>query len=222
MKRTRPLNWKLVLLILPICGAIINFAVAWECTYQAYYIRRHGISMPGPCNIKQMSRYVDRPWFIGPLDNYSFCYQYLGAEDNSALYGFKGENVIDKYRQPSPGSHGPDMTPTYFAQVWTAGWPMYSLNWYGSGWVGTRRMPPIVYSDFVLINNCYYPIRPIWPGFAVNTMFYAVILWPVSLIPGVVRRTIRRKRGQCLSCAYPIGTSNVCAECGATLTITKA
>ena len=35
------------------------------------------------------------------------------------------------------------------------------------------------------------PLRPIWPGFAVNTLFYAALLW--LLIPGpfVLRRFIR-------------------------------
>ena len=40
------------------------------------------------------------------------------------------------------------------------------------------------------------PLRPIWPGFAVNTLFYAAVLW--LLIPGpfALRRFIRRDAGQ--------------------------
>ncbi len=39
------------------------------------------------------------------------------------------------------------------------------------------------------------PLGMIWPGFAVNTLFFAAILW--LLIPGpfVLRRFIRRRRG---------------------------
>ena len=53
----------------------------------------------------------------------------------------------------------------------------------------------------------FVPYRPIWPGFAVNTVFYAVVLW--LLIPGpfVLRRFIRVKRGLCPACAYPRGES---------------
>ena len=39
------------------------------------------------------------------------------------------------------------------------------------------------------------PLRPIWPGFAVNTIFYAAILWLVIPGPIALRRHIRRKRG---------------------------
>ncbi len=58
-------------------------------------------------------------------------------------------------------------------------------------------------------------IRPIRPGFAINTIFYAGILWLLFAAPGFVRRRYRIKRGLCPSCAYPVGESNVCTECGA-------
>ncbi len=59
--------------------------------------------------------------------------------------------------------------------------------------------------------------RPLWPGFAVNTLFYAVVLW--LLIPGpfALRRFIRVRRGLCPACAYPRGESDVCSECGKAL-----
>ena len=58
------------------------------------------------------------------------------------------------------------------------------------------------------------PLRPIWTTFAVNTLFYAALLW--GLIPGpfAMRRLIRRRRGLCPKCAYPMGESTVCTECG--------
>ncbi len=61
------------------------------------------------------------------------------------------------------------------------------------------------------------PLRPIWPGFGINTLFYAAMLW--LLIPGpftllALRRFIRRKRGLCPACGYPAGESAVCSECG--------
>jgi hypothetical protein len=59
------------------------------------------------------------------------------------------------------------------------------------------------------------PTRPIWPGFAINTVFYAVILWVVFAAPFALRRRKRMRRGLCPACAYPVGDSEVCTECGA-------
>jgi hypothetical protein len=55
---------------------------------------------------------------------------------------------------------------------------------------------------------------PLWPGFAVNTLFYAAILWPLICGASVIHRCIRRRRGLCPWCAYPMGQSGVCTECG--------
>jgi hypothetical protein len=61
------------------------------------------------------------------------------------------------------------------------------------------------------------PFRPIWAGLIINSIFYAVILW--LLIPGpfALRRFIRRRRGFCPKCGYPMGEAAVCTECGNTL-----
>jgi hypothetical protein len=58
------------------------------------------------------------------------------------------------------------------------------------------------------------PYRIAWPGFAINTIFYAGVLWMMFVIPGTIRRRRRLKRGLCPNCAYLIGTSPVCTECG--------
>ena len=62
------------------------------------------------------------------------------------------------------------------------------------------------------------PLRPLWPGFAINTIFYAAILWlPVAGL-GALRRRRRIKRGLCPACAYDLrgrGTQSLtCPECG--------
>jgi hypothetical protein len=58
------------------------------------------------------------------------------------------------------------------------------------------------------------PLRPIWPGFAPNTLFYAAILWGLFAAPFALRRRLRIRRGLCPACAYPIGASVLCTECG--------
>jgi hypothetical protein len=62
------------------------------------------------------------------------------------------------------------------------------------------------------------PLLPIWPGFAINTIFYAAIVWGLFAVPGAVRCRLRRKRGQCAVCGYSLrGTphNEKCSECGA-------
>ncbi len=64
------------------------------------------------------------------------------------------------------------------------------------------------------------PLRPIPAGFAINTVFYTAILWPV--ISGLfalrrfIRRLIRQRRGLCLACGYDLrhGEHEACPECG--------
>ncbi len=69
----------------------------------------------------------------------------------------------------------------------------------------------------LLVNPRVLPLRPLWPGFAVNTLFYAAILWVVICGPFALRRLIRMNRGRCVRCGYPLGESAVCSECGKTL-----
>jgi hypothetical protein len=59
------------------------------------------------------------------------------------------------------------------------------------------------------------PVLPLWPGFITNTLFYALLLWLLFATPFAARRMLRRRRGLCEKCAYPIGVSPVCTECGA-------
>ncbi len=62
------------------------------------------------------------------------------------------------------------------------------------------------------------PLRPIRPGFAVNTLFYAALLWLVIPGPFALRRLIRRRRGLCPACGYDLrhGEHEACPECGVT------
>jgi hypothetical protein len=65
------------------------------------------------------------------------------------------------------------------------------------------------------------PLRPTWPGFVLNTLFYAVIVWPLICGPFALRRFVRTRRGLCPACAYPMGNSSVCTECGKVLPPTR-
>ena len=74
-----------------------------------------------------------------------------------------------------------------------------------------RRLKPIAPANGFLL------MRPIWPGFALNTLLYAAILWLLIASPFVLRRFLRVRGGLCPKCAYPMGESAVCTECGRAL-----
>jgi hypothetical protein len=61
------------------------------------------------------------------------------------------------------------------------------------------------------------PINPLWPGFLINTSFYATIHCVLFALVVKLRRWLRLKRGQCGSCGYLLrgGQGNLCPECGA-------
>lgn len=67
-----------------------------------------------------------------------------------------------------------------------------------------------------------YPLMPIWKGFIINTVFYAT-LWLIVFLaivgPGILRRTLRHRRGNCIQCGYDLRGSrpDQCSECGSKL-----
>lgn len=60
----------------------------------------------------------------------------------------------------------------------------------------------------------FLPLRPVWPGFVVNTILFASVFWILFATPFALRRWWRARRGLCAKCAYPIGASDTCTECG--------
>ncbi len=95
-----------------------------------------------------------------------------------------------------------------------SGLPARSMS--GETWDAGQR-PKWLNPRAMFVGRGLIPFRPLWPGFAVNTLFYATALW--LLIPGpfVLRRFLRLRRGLCPKCAYPMGESAVCSECGGAL-----
>ena len=100
------------------------------------------------------------------------------------------------------------------------GWPLRSL----AGVVWSRAYQDSIYKAALPTRwdqnpSLWLVYRPLWPGFAVNTLFYATILATLWLLTRVgyfyaFRRVIRVRRGLCPACAYPMGKSDVCTECG--------
>jgi hypothetical protein len=107
---------------------------------------------------------------------------------------------------------------TYHATRIRAGFPTRSMTlttWHMSSMF--LRASPSIGNDGIEVRSCVLPARIWWSGFAINTLFYAGILWVVFAAPFALRRRRRIKRGLCPACAYPVGASEVCTECGKSL-----
>ena len=93
------------------------------------------------------------------------------------------------------------------------GWPALAFE----GWYWDRLDQGQILWRALRVSGSTLPFNPIWPGFAINTFFYAAVLWLLICGPFTLRRYIRMQRGRCVKCGYPMGESAVCSECGEAL-----
>ncbi len=73
----------------------------------------------------------------------------------------------------------------------------------------SRKNPPI--------GKVLLPLAPLWPGFALNTIFYAALAWGLWHVPLAIRRRRRRRNGLCVRCGYDLkglASGSPCPECG--------
>jgi len=119
------------------------------------------------------------------------------------------------------------------------GWPMLSM-WASLRWSAVNNDRRIVQSQgiegaietglapWVMYRNTrpnstanlrprILPLRPLWPGFAVNGVAFGAGIWLVVFGWRDVRAAWRMRRHCCPRCGYPVGTSPQCSECGAVI-----
>lgn len=106
------------------------------------------------------------------------------------------------------------------------GWPLHCL-WGGARYDGST--PPAGYRvagsltiphlrsrffEYRQGSPVWLPCCPIWMALLADSALYAAPWWLAFCVPPIVRGVWRRRHNLCLHCAYPIGTSHVCSECG--------
>ena len=189
-------------------GAIINVAVACGCCYSRVKSgNRHYTDLPTAGEVNWWRQNL--PVSVDCIPESTFRQRTFGRE---ILW------LVDHdYRQGIPAHDFNDVR----AQRISAGWPWFALQ--GGEWriKGVRRGQAFILQIDLRpaprYRNIMLPLQPIFPGFAINTILYAAILWALFALPFAIRRRRRIKRGSCPACAYPVGVSPTCTECGATV-----
>ena len=128
------------------------------------------------------------------------------------------------YIPPQPET-GPDNDPL-LRSIRCAGWPMRSL-WHEIEPSAPRSVSggALVVQLPVWLNRraetagepAVLPLRPIWPGLALDSLLFAAAWW--LLLGGIAatRRTLRARRNQCPRCGYSrtgLAPVTPCPECG--------
>ena len=212
-----------------LAGAVVNVAVAWGCCRGSRLSR-----YPTELTIGQVRKIAEELGFqfrsdiTSPDDLPSDVVDERGTFISG--FGVTTERVRFSHFAPDVGL-GPGAITRGGARRIQAGWPTASLCGYEiveqdrSGVRSTEYRwalsaqegrPPVGQSWGA--GRLPFPCRPIWSGFLVNTVLYAVVV--SSLIYGPlalcrsIRRSSRARRGLCPKCAYPMGESGVCSECG--------
>ncbi len=201
----------LIIAIFLLLGVVVNVAVAWGCVVLA--------KTSTPLSLID----EDAGW---PRDVPDHWPPRCDIHEGSALaLHVYGSRAIEDIAPVSEGAmQGASRATVYFIYVYRVGWPLYTLQWEHSGegvlattgsdnfasWL-VGNAPPV----FFLRAWRRFPIRPTtWLAIATNTLFYATLLWLVLHGPFALRRFLRLRRGLCPKCAYPMGESAVCTECG--------
>ncbi len=104
-----------------------------------------------------------------------------------------------------------------------AGWPLRMLQ---GARLWTYRRGPTELSSHVSIvefpptartTSRLIPVGIVWPAFLVNTVTFAALVLLVVAFARWMIRFSRSQRARCGSCGYPVGASECCTECGASV-----
>ena len=217
----------LILAVFLGAGAVVNVAVAWGCAVWVpasgpYIGERSEANQSG---LKGNGRCWH--WVIVRFDRWGAVFYYSLWDARAAL---DCDEVTTRSTDPSPSELAPSWAglrtppPTDYAirDAHAYGWPLISMwqDYVDAGDGYRSNLLRGLEVAFLPPDGGFpraVPLRPIWPGFAVNTIVYAPVLWLLIGGPFAMRRFIRRLRGLCPKCAYPVGESSVCTECGTEL-----
>jgi hypothetical protein len=203
----------IIVAFLFLAGSVMNLLVAWGCVVFAEY---HSIYRPNPAGV------TPAHWLWEP--------DAPGWPPAATEFVFKGIGYQWQSAQGAAQDQPSEADSAYQGRI-SGGWPLYSFhadNWSEPNWKNNPHPSPLFrcrWFDFYTLKTglrwtstprysfgemVKFPVDPFWAGFIGNSAVYAALCYS----PFLARRAIRRKRGQCIRCAYPLGGSTICPECG--------
>ena len=209
--------FKLVVFLL--LGAVVNVAVAWGCAAWADpYLGEHYQSTdegPGYWAVER-----------GGGAGLTLVVSWWGG-DWAREHGTPRRSM-ERYLPSWVPSTPPVVTSEQSADVLqtacAAGWPYRALSGRAVlSYTNNRSQYVVVAVSGIQLTPVgtgtharILPLRSLWPGFWLNTVFYTLILWVLWLSPFAARRIVRLRRGRCIKCGYDLrgAEHEVCPECG--------
>ncbi len=223
----------LIVAVFLLAGVVVNVSVAWGCAVWAPLPPPERMRGPTPADRAWWQEHArtgitPEPLLLSMTEAFGSDYRLLtGAREDAGIHvrvQLYDDGLVQTFEFTSGHSNPNPWDQSLRAQ---AGWPLRSMA--GERWRAAapfNALKPVVHALALPagpeavhvaafpIHHRLAPLRPLWPGFAANTLFYAAILWLMICGPFALRRLIRRRRGLCPACAYPMGGSDVCSECG--------
>ncbi len=199
--------------LLLLLGAIVNVAVAWWCVRrfeQHLQANDRSVYTFGPdqavtIDAQEHSVLLSLDWKAPQSGEF---FTYVTERADCIGHGCKVGFYTERWQSAKTGPHPPIRFAgvPVFAQHVEGGWPCRSFDAYRffnsrQGTYFSTTVHRVVRGIELAPKNSTFavgvllPAHPLWPGFAVNTIFYAVILWLLCAAPGRVRRWRRIAQG---------------------------
>lgn len=214
-------RWLPRILLCLLSGALFNIAVTWVCAVYS------------PARVPGFNTFPPPPPVRCPTYLQSMLPESASITSSSDRTWGCDTTILELHLA---GEESPGFPGLPFLMTYASGWPWRSMqidNLVANALrdsslnpqeideefqrrIGLRR--GVGFPDWVPVPWQYSARRlPVWPrpiGFLLDTALYALIALLVFFAPGTGRRAWRRRHNRCPHCAYPVGASPVCTECG--------
>lgn len=216
-------RWFVKIVVFLLLGAVVNVAVAWACAaWVDPYLGEHY-----QADMDEGVWAVEKGSGLGLIVVLSWWWGNEGAAKGTPPRAV--EKHLPTWAPPTPVDSTLAKTVDTSRTDIAAGWPYLALA--GEAIVryapGPARRPLSVQASGIEISAFglgeryrLLPLKPLWPGFWLNTILYALVTVALWLCIGEgsrrIHRILRRKRGLCIKCGYDLrgDLSSGCPECG--------